>query len=113
MRIIVIVLLVCTIISCNDKGEEIEPQVIADFIMQIDEINYHRVHFLNKSENAIVYFWDFGNGDSSNLENPSYTYASAGYYDVTLTAYGASGSEDSMTQTLILCDITSPLNLGH
>jgi PKD repeat protein len=37
--------------------------------------------------------WDFGDGGTSNAQNPSHTYASAGVYDVTLTATNASGSD--------------------
>ncbi len=44
------------------------------------------VHFINRSENATQYIWYFGNGDSSMLENPVYTYADTGLYDVMLIA---------------------------
>ena len=48
------------------------------------------VNFLNNSLNSTYYFWDFGdlstNSDTSNLENPSYTYADTGVYDIMLIA---------------------------
>ncbi len=37
--------------------------------------------------------WDFGDGGSSTLQNPVYTYTAAGTYDVTLTATSAGGSD--------------------
>jgi len=37
--------------------------------------------------------WDFGDGGTSPLQNPSHTYASAGTYTVTLTATNAGGSD--------------------
>jgi len=37
------------------------------------------------------FLWDFGDGGSSNLENPSHEYATAGSYAVMLTASDASG----------------------
>jgi len=42
--------------------------------------------FNNTSANADTYFWDFGDGGTSPLENPCYTYANPGTYTVTLCA---------------------------
>jgi PKD repeat protein len=44
--------------------------------------------------------WDFGDGNSSTQQNPTHTYASAGFYDVTLTVTADTGASDSTTQTL-------------
>ncbi|WP_367388887.1 PKD domain-containing protein [Lewinella sp. LCG006] len=40
----------------------------------------------NNSLNASSYFWNFGDGNTSTLENPVHTYASAGVYEVSLNA---------------------------
>ncbi|QQS30068.1 MAG: PKD domain-containing protein [Sphingobacteriales bacterium] len=45
------------------------------------------VQFLNQSENANAFMWEFGNGTTSTTANPSYTYPEPGTYEVTLTAY--------------------------
>lgn len=37
--------------------------------------------------------WDFGNGDTSNVQSPSYIYSDTGNYTVTLRASGSSGCE--------------------
>ena len=42
--------------------------------------------------------WDFGDGTTSNLQNPTHTYASVGTHDVSLTVTTSSGS-DSETKT--------------
>jgi PKD repeat protein len=42
--------------------------------------------FTNTSQNAEGYFWTFGDGMTSTLENPIHTYG-PGVYDVTLTIY--------------------------
>ena len=53
-----------------------------------------RVLFNNfSSDKAISYIWDFGDGTMSTEESPMHIYESAGYYDVTLTARGQSGSD--------------------
>ena len=44
------------------------------------------VEFTNLSGNATSYAWDFGDGNTSNENNPTHTYATAGTYDVTLNA---------------------------
>ena len=44
------------------------------------------ISFENISEKAELYFWDFGDGDTSNLANPSHNYLRSGNYEVTLKA---------------------------
>ncbi len=41
--------------------------------------------------------WDFGNGDTSNIADPIYTYSSAGNYTVTLTTTANNGCSDAIT----------------
>jgi len=40
----------------------------------------------------LTYSWDFGDGNSSSLLNPSHTYSSSGVFSVTLTATSTNGS---------------------
>lgn len=47
------------------------------------------IQFNNESENGTTYFWDFGNGTTSTLKNPGYTYDKPGEYIVTLQVEGA------------------------
>lgn len=44
------------------------------------------VTFQNQSSNAESYSWDFGNGKTSTLTDPTVTYSSEGTYSVSLTA---------------------------
>jgi len=44
------------------------------------------VYFLNLSEDATDFAWDFGDGATSISESPTHEYTTAGVYDVTLTA---------------------------
>jgi PKD repeat protein len=46
------------------------------------------------------YSWTFGNGDSSNDANPTYTYSNPGTYTATLTVTDSSGSQASATTTI-------------
>jgi len=55
------------------------------------------------------WLWDFGDGTTSDLRNPSHAYTAPGTYSVTLTAGNAIGS-DSVTQLdLINVDPTPPI----
>ena len=45
------------------------------------------------SENLTAWSWDFGNGSTSNLRNPSHVYSSPGIYTVSLTATSTVGSD--------------------
>lgn len=44
------------------------------------------LEFLNQSVNATDYSWSFGDGSTSNLNNPTHIYTQPGIYDVTLVA---------------------------
>lgn len=51
------------------------------------------VSFTDTSTNIpAAWFWDFGDGSTSTLQNPLHAYAASGIYTVTLTAGNASGS---------------------
>ncbi len=44
--------------------------------------------FTNLSTDATAYLWDFGDGTTSNQENPTHIYATPGEYNVSLAASG-------------------------
>ena len=57
------------------------------------------VSFTDKSTNATQYEWDFGNGQSSNLQNPTTTYVNDGVYTITLKVSNDDGT-DKITKTV-------------
>jgi PKD repeat protein len=57
------------------------------------------VKFTDLSTNSPIFWaWDFGNGQTSNLQNPTISYSSPGTYTVTLISRNPSGS-DAMRKT--------------
>jgi vibriolysin len=54
--------------------------------------------FTDSSQAASSWSWDFGDGGSSTVENPTYTYNGMGTFTVSLTATNQFGS-DTMTKT--------------
>lgn len=51
------------------------------------------IFFDNTSCNGDSYFWNFGDGQTSTLENPSHTYSTPGNYTVTLTTTNNCGTD--------------------
>jgi gliding motility-associated-like protein len=59
------------------------------------------------SGNPTSWQWNFGNGNTSTLQNPSTTYFSPGTYTVTLTAANASGT-NTLTRTAYITVFAKP-----
>lgn len=64
-------------------------------------------NFGNLSVGSNAYFWDFGDGNTSNLEFPSHTYSATGQYIVNLIAYDTNGCLDPDTNKLVI-DVLGP-----
>lgn len=59
------------------------------------------------TENPITWSWDFGDGNTSTSQNPSNTYASAGLYEVSLTATNSDGSDTEVKTDYI--EVSAPI----
>lgn len=59
------------------------------------------ITFINISENATSYYWDFGDGTNSTLINPVKRYVN-GNYTVSLTATNAKGQSKIYTDTFVI-----------
>lgn len=67
------------------------------------------VSFSDQStENPTSWLWDFGDGSTSTLQNPTHIYTASGTYSVTLVATNSLGSD---TTSAILTVINSAVNL--
>lgn len=66
-------------------------------------VNGFQVNFTNTTANATSFLWNFGDGNTSILENPSHTYTSAGNFVVTLTATNICG-DNTTTQTVVVVE---------
>ncbi|WP_048065773.1 DUF3344 domain-containing protein [Methanosarcina acetivorans] len=58
--------------------------------------------------NVSTWSWDFGDGETSDEQNPVHTYVTEGTHTVTLTATGPGGT-DTATSTM---EVAAPLNTG-
>lgn len=78
---------------------EKEPMPTADFSYRI---NGKTVNFENKSTNAVSYYWDFGDGETSQTESPTYTYKNEGTYTVELRAYNLDNEKSTKQKDVII-----------
>jgi gliding motility-associated-like protein len=58
---------------------------------------------------SLSYTWDFGDGQTSTLDNPTHTYAAPGTYTVTLRSATMPGCESSATTTVNVLPLVPPV----
>ena len=115
IRLLPVALLMMTsllFIGC-DKDDDPDPvaEPIASFQFTIDQNDFLTVQFSNFSQNASIYAWDFGDGNSSTEESPSHTYQAAGEYMVVLTATNSDGVSDEKSEMVTITDPGAALKL--
>jgi len=64
-------------------------------------INGATIQFQGKPNNATSYYWDFGDGNFTTIQNPLYTYSYGGNYDVCLSIIDSCGADTSCTTIAI------------
>lgn len=69
-------------------------------VQMLQDCHPASVQFLNDSQLADGYLWDFGDGNTSTLTSPLHTYQQAGTYTVTLTAVADGVCEATATKTV-------------
>ncbi|MFZ4521015.1 MAG: PKD domain-containing protein [Bacteroidales bacterium] len=95
----------CYDIICDTLIIGTQPACHAAFTYYTDSVNTpNTVHFVDLSTGNIVNWeWNFGDGGTSNLQNPVHVYPQAGTYVVTLTVGSPNQAcFDTMTQTIIV-----------
>ena len=70
------------------------------------------VSFMNMSNDSASVLWDFGDGNTSTMNNPTHTYASEGNYTVCLTVTNACAETDSTCMSVSACEPLSPFFIG-
>ncbi|MDT0608121.1 PKD domain-containing protein [Croceitalea rosinachiae] len=100
-RILSMVILVLAFLGCEDDDEGTTlPSVTAGFTFDLIP-NTGSVSFINVSENADTFEWDFGNEATSTEIDPTVTFAS-GTYTVTLTANNVAGASDTFEDEITI-----------
>jgi PKD repeat protein len=80
---------------------------IADFYF---EIKNDSVLFIDLSQNAVNYYWKFGDGNTSRDDNPIYIYSQNGSFKVELTVNNICGRSDLSKEVIISSVATNELD---
>ena len=86
--------------------------------------NTTQVNFTDLStggDQPLSYFWNFGDGTNSTSQNPNHIYPNNGTYQVTLTVTDGDGSQNSISQNILVSDlgptaqlsVASPISEGQ
>ncbi len=108
-----VIILALTYSGCEDD-DAILPKLKASFTHTINQ-DVGVVTFINTSENADSYVWDFGDGTDSNQINPNKVYPT-GTYRVILTAKNGAGASDTFEDTITIQipeDISIPITFDN
>ncbi|MGK0364020.1 MAG: PKD repeat protein [Saprospiraceae bacterium] len=62
------------------------------------------VNFSDESNEAGAWSWNFGDGNTSNQENPTHIYTIPGTYEVSLTMNNCNGTDTALSQTITVQD---------
>ncbi len=74
--------------------------IVADFsVNRINPCVGQNVRYTSNSPGAVWWRWDFGDGNTSNFEEPNRSYSSSGLYTVTLVVRNSNGCYDTITRT--------------
>ncbi|MES2588863.1 MAG: PKD domain-containing protein [Bacteroidota bacterium] len=93
-----------TLFACQasiTKPVTVSTTPIANFTMNVNDVcDPSPVSFSNTSQNFAFTTWNFDDGNTSSLNNPTHTYTSPGTYDVELIVETAAGCSDTINQTV-------------
>lgn len=99
-------LMTAFVISCGSDDDDAGPtgDPVASFGITVDSEDYATINFINSSQNATSYEWNFGDGSPVNTsENPTHTFAEDGVYRVVLAASNGL-STDTVSQEISIED---------
>lgn len=94
--------------TCNKKDTSAffritlynSPQAIISGYSPNPPVNNTPISFVNGSVGAESYLWEFGDGETSNLRDPSHLYNAGGRFTVRLIAFNSNGCPDTATVTV-------------
>jgi Zn-dependent metalloprotease len=85
---------------------------ISDFSSAVTELcsQPYEIDFFDLTQGATSLHWNFGDGDTSNLINPTHTYANPGVYNVSLSIVGVCGGVDTLQKNSFITLNPSPVS---
>ncbi len=102
-----------TLVESNFTICSPQPYCLANFVFGVTNLiaNFSSTSIPSSGTNIIGYSWNFGDGTTSSVANPSHTYATAGAYNVRLTIASAAAAGtvancyDSVTKVVLVQNV--------
>lgn len=93
--------------SCASDSTTIEIEVLDAPMLSFEHspnlCTGQEIQFTNTSPNVAGTTWDFGNGDTSTLTHPVYTFEETGTYEITLNGVAAAnGCQSTASNTIVI-----------
>jgi len=104
IKIICLLIVLTSFFSCDISDQEEVPvgEILAKYTYVREDLP-GKISFLNTSENADIFLWNFGDNTTSSEKNPVKTFSQSGDYTVTLTAtYSKTGISKTFSSTISL-----------
>ena len=96
-------LVLISFIACefeNDDNTIVQGELDAKYTY-IKEVEAGKVTFINTSENADSFLWEFGDGTTSTIKDPVKTFTETGDYNVKLTAMNTTTGETDSFSSIV------------
>jgi len=92
-------------LSCLSKSDtvlvSVNPKPQANFTISSGDLKIETpITFTDQSASAVTWYWDFGDGQNSSIQNPTHTYTTIKSYTVKLSVTAASGCADSKSNSI-------------
>jgi len=93
----------------NSQEDQVSSSISADFSYTPSSPKAGQtVIFSAESQNNIVsWYWEFGDGATSNQQNPTHVYTTPGTYTVKLTVTDSNGATASVTKSITVSNNSS------
>lgn len=101
IKILSLLLVFVSFLSCDNDDDSVQNNTLSSRYTYIREATPGVITFINTSENADTYLWDFGDGTTSIIKDPVKAFTQTGEYVVNLTAKNSkTGEENSYSSTI-------------
>jgi PKD repeat protein len=101
IKIVSLLFVFMSFFACESDDDAIQNDAVSARYTYIREASPGMITFINTSENADSFQWDFGDGTTSIIKNPVKTFSQTGEYNVVLTATNSeTGMVESFNSTI-------------
>lgn len=101
IKIVSLLLVFISFFACDNDDSSVQKDTLSARYTYVREASEGVITFINTSENADSFVWDFGDGTTSIIKNPLKTFTQSGEYIVKLTAKNSqTGAEESFSSTI-------------